>query len=237
MLKETDIKERVFAKIRTGEALMHPRIYFVARIILLAAVAVITLALAMLVLSFAFFSIHESGEQFLLGFGQRGFVAFIMLFPWLPLLLTLLLVLLLDYLLRYFKFGYRISILEVFLVALAVVVGAGILINVTPLHATLLNSADHDNLPIIGPLYEQLHDSHQAAGVYRGDISSIQGTEFVIAHNDNDKDTDDGTWTVLAPAGFDMTTLRVGEPVYVAGRMILGVVNAYGVHELTVDRN
>ena len=216
---------------------MHPRIYFVARIILLAAVAVITLALAMLVLSFAFFSIHESGEQFLLGFGQRGFVAFIMLFPWLPLLLTLLLVLLLDYLLRYFKFGYRISILEVFLVALAVVVGAGILINVTPLHATLLNSADHDNLPIIGPLYEQLHDSHQAAGVYRGDISSIQGTEFVIAHNDNDKDTDDGTWTVLAPAGFDMTTLRVGEPVYVAGRMILGVVNAYGVHELTVDRN
>jgi glucan phosphoethanolaminetransferase (alkaline phosphatase superfamily) len=237
MLKETDIKERVFAKIRTGEALMHPRIYFVARVILLAAVAVITLALAMLVLSFAFFSIHESGEQFLLGFGQRGFVAFIMLFPWLPLLLTLLLVLLLDYLLRYFKFGYRISILEVFLVALAVVVGAGILINVTPLHATLLNSADHDNLPIIGPLYEQLHDSHQAAGIYRGDISSIQGTEFVIAHNDNDKDTDDGTWTVLAPAGFDMTTLRVGEPVYVAGRMILGVVNAYGVHELTVDRN
>jgi glucan phosphoethanolaminetransferase (alkaline phosphatase superfamily) len=237
MLKETDIKEKVFAKIRTGTVSMRPRIYFVVRIILLATVAVITLALAMLVLSFAFFSIHESGEQFLLGFGQRGFMAFIMLFPWLPLLLTLLLVLLLDFLLRYFKFGYRISVLEIFLLALAVVVGAGILINFTPLHATLLNDADHDTLPLIGPLYEELHDSHQAEGIYRGDVSSIQGNEFVITHNDNDQDTDDGTWTISAPAGFDMTTLRIGEPVYVAGRLILGVVQAYGVHELTPDRS
>ena len=236
MSKETEIKEKVFAKIRSGEAWMRPRLYFVLRIALLAALAVIAFVLAIFVLSFAFFSIHESGEQFLLGFGQRGLLAFVALFPWWSFLLTALLILLIDHLLRYFKFGYRVSILEIFLVALVVVMVGGVAINFTPLHSSLLDSADHDQLPIIGEMYEQIHDPHQEQGVYRGSISSIQGNTFVITHNDNDKDSDDGTWNIVAPAGFDMNTLQVGEPVYVAGKLILGTVNAYGIHELTKER-
>ena len=54
---------------------MRPRIYFLARVALLVLLAIGALALAMFILSFAFFSIHESGEQFLLGFGQHGLLA------------------------------------------------------------------------------------------------------------------------------------------------------------------
>lgn len=235
MSKETEIKANVFEKIRKGEISMRPRTYFVARFVLLGTLSFVALILAMFVLSFAFFSIHESGERILLGFGQQGFLAFIALFPWWSLLLTVLLILLLDHLLRYFKFGYRVSILEIFLIALVTVMVAGILINFTPLHSTLLNSADNDTLPVLGPLYEQIHDSHQAQGVYRGTISSLQGNEFVIAHNDNDKDSDDGTSTIMAPSGFDTSTLYVGEHVYVAGKLIQGVVNAYGIQEVPQD--
>lgn len=235
MSKETEIKSNVFEKIRKGEISMRPKMYFIARAALLIIVAVIAFIIAMFVLSFAFFSIHESGEQFLLGFGQRGLLAFIALFPWWSLVFTILLILLLDYLLRYFKFGYRVSMLEIFLFALAVVIIAGIIINFTPLHSSLLNNADNDNLPIIGSLYEQIHDSHEAQGVYRGDITSIQGNEFVITHNDTDRDSDDGTWTIMAPEGFDITTLHVGERVYVAGKFIRGIVYAYGIQEFTTD--
>lgn len=235
MLKETKIKENVFEKIRRGEASMRPRTYFVARFVLLSALSVASLTCAMFMLSFAFFSIHESGERILLGFGQQGLLAFVALFPWWPVLLTILLILLVDYLLRYFKFGYRVSMLEIFLIALVTVVVAGILINFTPLHSTLLTFADRDELPIIGPLYEQVHDSHQAQGVYRGTISSLQGNGFIITHNDYDKDSDDGTSTIMAPSGFDTGNLRVGEDVYVAGRLLRGVVYAYGIQELPQD--
>jgi hypothetical protein len=235
MSKETEIKANVFEKIRTGEISMRRRTYFVARFVLLGTLSVAALILAMFVLSFAFFSIHESGERILLGFGQQGFLAFIALFPWWSLLLAMLLILLLDHLLRYFKFGYRVSILEIFLIALVTVMVAGILINFTPLHATLLNSADNDALPVLGPLYEQVHDSHQAQGVYRGSISSLQGNEFIIVHNDNDKDTDDGTSTIIVPPGFDTNTLQVGERVYIAGKLIRGVVHAYGIQVLPHD--
>lgn len=236
MSKETEIKDKVFAKIRSGEVSMRPRIYFIARLVILGFISILAILLAVFVLSFAFFSIHESGEQFLLGFGQRGFQAFLALFPWWSLLLTVLLILLVDHLLRYFKFGYRVSILELFLIALVVVMIAGIAINFTPLHLSLLDSADHDNLPMIGRLYEQIHDSHQQQGVYRGTIASIQGNEFVITHNDNDKDSDDGTWTVVVPPGFSTSTLQIGKSMYIAGQLNGEKVEAYGIHELTPDR-
>ncbi len=121
------------------------------------------------------------------------------------------------------------------MVALAVVMIAGIVINFTPLHATLLNGADRNELPIIGALYEEIHDSHQEQGVYRGIISSIQNNKFVITQNDNDKDTDDGTSTIIVPAGFDTATFYIGERVYIAGKLVHGVVNAYGIQEFTAN--
>ena len=236
MSNENEIKAKVFEKIESGEASMRPRIYFIARIAGLLVLSALAFALSMFVLSFAFFSIHESGEQFLLGFGQRGFWAFVGLFPWWSLLCTLALLFLLEYVLRYFKFGYRISVLALFLGALAVTIIAGIAITLTPLHMALLDSADRDKLPIIGPLYEEIHDSHQQQGVFRGVISSIQGNQFTVAHDDKDKDTDDGTSTVAAPTGFDMTKLQVGERVYVAGNLVQSVVQAYGIQEFSQNK-
>jgi hypothetical protein len=156
MLKETDIQASVLQKIRTGEVSMRPKLFFIAKVAALAVVAALAFASAMLVLSFAFFSIHESGEQFLLGFGQRGFIVFIQLFPWIPFFIAVLLILLLDFLLRYFKFGYRISMLDLFLIALAAAMVVGFFITLTPLHTDLRDRAERGELPIIGEFYEHL---------------------------------------------------------------------------------
>ncbi len=181
------------------------------------------------------FSIHESGELLLLGFGEKGLRALTALFPWLTLLLAFGAILLLEWLLRYFKFGYRISMLRIFLTLTAIAITGSILINLTPLHARLLERADHDTLPVIGAIYEEIHDSHQQQGVFRGYVASTSAGSFTITHNDNDRDTDDGSWTIIPPVGFDIVSLSVGDRVYVAGKLQRDLVYAYGV-KISQDR-
>lgn len=96
-----------------------------------------------------------------------------------------------------------------------------------------MSASDKDQLPILGSLYESLHDSHQEKGVYRGDITAITDTDFVISHTDTDRDSDDGAWIIVPPAGFDFSTLSLGKKVYAAGQLLHGVVYAYGIHFVT----
>jgi hypothetical protein len=232
MLNETDIKKNVLEKIRTGTARMRPRRYFMLRGIFLFALAALILASALFALSFAAWSAGANGTHFLLEFGERGIGSFLTLFPWQCVLAAFILLAALEYCMRACTPVYRFPLLRVF----AWIVGIGIALSavlaLSPFHSFLLSEADRDRLPIIGGIYEQIHDSHEREGVYRGDVSGFTATGFVIAHNDTDRDSDDGTWTVEPPVGFDLHTLSIGEKVYVAGPLVNGVVQAYGVRPL-----
>ena len=70
---ETDIQKQVLEKIRSGAISKRPRLYFTLQVVGIALLSILTLLLTVFVLSFIIFSIHESGEQFLLGFGQKNF--------------------------------------------------------------------------------------------------------------------------------------------------------------------
>ncbi len=232
MQKESDIKNKVLYKIRSGSVHIRPKAYFVVQIILITLLSFVALALAVFVMSFAIFSLHESGEQSLLGFGQRGVLTFFALFPWITLIIDVFLFILIDWLSRLFRFGYRISILRVFIGVIITALIISILINLTPLHQTLLNKADRGELSFLGEWYEAIHDSHAKQGVFRGTIMSIQGNTFIISHDDNDRDADDGTWNVATPSGFNMANVHVGDKAYIAGDAIQGTIQAYGVQIL-----
>lgn len=227
-----DLKNSVLEKIQKEKISMYPKSRFIVRTGIIVLLSVVVFSCIVFVLSFIFFSIHESGEQFLLGFGTRGVITFLELFPWVTLILTLLLLLLLEWLLRYFKFSYQISIMRIFLYTIVVTLCVSILFTFTPLHSSLLKKAELNKLPIVGGIYDAIHDSHQDKGVLRGAVISIQSNSFVISHNDNDKDADDGTWNVIVPAGFDISKIHIGEKVYVAGNASKGVVYAYGIGEI-----
>ncbi len=237
MSQETDIQKNVLEKIHSGEISMRSRIYFILRIVLVSTVSVLTLIGSLFALSFAFFSIRASGVQFLLEFGERGLLKFIILFPWTSFLIFLLFLVILEFLIRRLTPVYRFPLLRIFLWILAISVVGSTLVDLTPLHPFLLSEADKDQLPILGPWYEQVHDSHQDQGVYRGVITSLTGTGliFVISHNDADLDSDEGTWTIVPPPGFDIHTLSVGENVYVAGHLQNGLVYAYGIRVVSDD--
>jgi hypothetical protein len=231
--KETNnrIKENVLGKIRRGDVHMRPKLYFVAQVIVVTIVAIITLAVSVFAVSFIFFSIHESGELFLFGFGMRGLLTFIAIFPWFTSLLALSLIILFEWLLRHFKFNYRRSILSVFFGLFCVVGVVGVLISITPIHKNLLDQADHGHLPFIGESYENIHTPHENNGEFRGVIISISTSTITISHNDNDADTDDGVRTILVPLGFDISTLHIGDRMYVAGDMASDTVSAYGLQK------
>ncbi|MDE1919133.1 MAG: hypothetical protein KGH56_00340 [Patescibacteria group bacterium] len=233
MLKENDIRKSVLEKIRSGEVPMRSRAYFALRTVLVVVMSLLMLAAALFALSFMSFSVHESGVRFLLEFGEHGLVAFVALFPWHLLLISLLILVILEFLLNRFTPAYRFPFLRTFLWILVALIAGSTLVGFTPLHSFLLSEADRNELPVLGPFYEQVHDSHQEQGVYRGSVSSVDASGFIIAHDDSDKDSDEGSWHIVPPPGFDLGTLSVGEKVYVGGRLQSGVVYAYGVHSLS----
>ena len=233
--QKQNIVDNVLKKVREGGVRMHPKMYFIARLIGVIVIAFLVLAISALVASFIFFSIHESGEQFLLGFGGRGVLTFFSLFPWIFILIDIVLIVLLEWLVQSFKFGYRISLLKIFLGILISSIVLGVIIDLTPLHTALLDRADNGQLPIIGELYENIRNSHEGQGVFRGTITSMQGNEIVIFHDDNDHDQDDGTRTVIL-SSIASSTFQLGDRVYVYGKMSNGLIEAQGVQKLSADQ-
>ena len=237
-MSENDIKQtiqrNVLARVRGGSVHMRSRAYFVMRVITTATLGILTLALSAIVLSFIAFSIHESGEQFLLGYGARGVTTFLMLFPWATFLADVAILFVLEWLLQGFKWGYRVSLLSVFIgVFLTSATLAG-LVDLTPIHQVLLDSADNGTLPIAGELYESVRASHEDQGIFKGTVMSISGGEMTIAHDDADHDADDGTRTVSLPPGAPAP--QVGDRVYVYGRQSGDHIQAYGIDMLSPDQ-
>jgi hypothetical protein len=230
------IQQKVFERLTRGNVTMRSRAYFVGRAALAILVMLVVLALSAYVLSFIMFSIHESGEQFLLGFGERGLTAFLKLFPWGTLIVDIALIFFLEWLLQSFKFGYRFSLVAVFWAVVLASMIIAALIGLTPIHNDFLEMADRGDLPVVGEMYESVRGSHEEQGVFRGTIVAIQGDTITITHEDGDHDTDDGTRTVTLPSGYSTTTFSVGERVYVFGTQGSTTIQAYGVDHLSPDQ-
>jgi hypothetical protein len=227
-----DLKNKVLGKIHEKEVFMYPKIYFIARRVMITFISLISFLLLVFSLSFVYFSINTSGEEFLLGFGIHGILIFFKIFPWAIIIFTALLFFLLEWILHRFKFSYRMPIVIVFSYTLLVTIFASILFALTPVHITFLKKAEMNELPIIGRMYEAIHDSQATNGVIRGNIISIRGNSLVISHDDKDKDADDGTWNIIPPPDFNVSALYVGEKIYIAGKIDGDSIDAYGIHLL-----
>lgn len=213
------LTERALETIRERGIRPRSKLSFALGAAALAALAAGVLALSALIVSFGLFALHESGEQFLLGFGASGVATFFALFPWALLALDLALILALDWLLRRFKFGWRLSVLNFFIILLAVSAALGFLISLTPLHFALRDRADRGELPLFGGFYENIRAPHEDRGVYRGVITGLSGTTFTMQSTDRDNDEGgQGTYTVQVPPGVTLATIpQAGERVFVFG--------------------
>lgn len=151
----TTLKEKLLHKIDSHELRMKPKRYFVMRLVALAIVAGLVLAVTVFLFNFIFFSMRVSGHAQLFRYGGAGFFVFLKLFPWLLFATDILLVILLEKLLRRFRFAYRQPVLYLFLALFAFGIAAGLFLDrISDVNERLLNHADRDELPgLINNLY------------------------------------------------------------------------------------
>lgn len=236
MNHELDLKEmqqKVLARVKAGDVRMRSRAYFLVRLIATIVVALIALSLSAFILSFIVFSIHASGQQFLLGFGMQGLITFLALFPWLHLAIDLALIVLLEWLLQGFRFGYRFSLLSVFAGVFFASAILAFALGMTPLHQMLLDEADQGRPPL-GGMYEHIRDPHHELGIFRGTVLSVADGVAVLGHDDLDHDRDDGTWQVHLPPSAPAP--RQGDRVFIFGTSTDHTINAYNIELLSPEQ-
>lgn len=225
-------KDAVLEQIRAGAVRMRPKMYFMLKASAVAAVATLVLALSIFLASFIVFGLRLNGSDSLLGFGSRGFVTFLQLFPWPLALLDLALIVALEWLLRRFRFAYSRPVLYLLILISTAVVLAGVAVaDGTKLHDSLLDRAEREELPQpLDSFYQGARQKSQAElGVFRGEVIDVKGDTFVITNDDADQDSDDGTWEVSFPEGFDRAEVEIGDQVFIAGDHDDGEVSPYGV--------
>ncbi len=228
--QNNNLKDQILKKIKSGEVAMRPRAYFVAKVLLVSFVVFITFITSALLISYILFSIKAQGGIFLLSFGTRGFYEFILVFPWILLLINIFLLIVLDLLLKHFKFCYNRPLLYVFLISLTTITVFGSLVNYTSFHQAMMSRAESQKLPMFGGFYKGLRGSHKNQGIFRGEVASTSVGSFTLKRNIYDDDLEDLPIQVFVPNGLDVSLmLRVGDQVFIAGDIVEGDIHAYGI--------
>jgi hypothetical protein len=106
-----NLKEKILSEIRSGQIKMRPRLYFVLQVVALVVLALLVLGISVFIINFILFSIRLNRIDSFLGFGPRGWGAFVHFFPWTLLLADIGLIALLEWLVRRFRFGSKIPVL------------------------------------------------------------------------------------------------------------------------------
>lgn len=149
------LQEKILQKIREGEVVMRPKLYFTLRAVALVLVTLAVLALSVFICNFIFFTLRLNGHESLLS-RPGGLFLFLRFFPWGLVVLDVALVFLLEWMLRQFKFAYQRPTLYLSLALVAVVLSAGFVIDRgTPFNDRILMRADRGGLP---PPFVQIYE-------------------------------------------------------------------------------
>ncbi|MFZ2621336.1 MAG: hypothetical protein WAX85_00015 [Minisyncoccia bacterium] len=235
--ENNSLKEKILKKIEAGEVSMKPKTIFIIKTVLIASVICLIFLVTVVLVSYMTFSIQTGGRMFLLGFGKRGLIQFLLMFPWILLTINAVLLIILDLLLKHFKFGYNRPLIYIFLTTLVVITILGSVINYTPFHRNLLRRAEEKHLPVFGSFYSGLRKSHRENGIFRGIVTSVGTSTFTFKHNDYDRDVDDTELKVFVPADVNIgTTINVGDQVFIAGDLKKEGIYAYGIKKLDTTK-
>ena len=223
--------QNILEKIQKNELVPKSKTYFRLRFVALILVVFAVLVVSVFLSSFILFTIRASGQASLLDFGPAGWQVFLFLFPWGISFLEIGLIILLQRLLRSFKFGYKIPVLYLCGGVVFVMLASGFVVNKTPLHDVLLRQADKNQLPPpFGNLYENARKLPPPGhGIFLGTITSITGNTLIIALL-NPMDTSTTTAvTVIAPSGQITIQTKIGDRIFIQGKMINGQIQAQAI--------
>jgi hypothetical protein len=233
--KLKSLREDVLAKIKNERISMHSRTFFLLKMAALALVAILVLTISVFLCNFIFFAINANGSNELLGFGNRGILTFVQIFPWWLLVIDVGLIILLEWLLRRFRFGYKSPVLYLLLGLVVVTLSVGFTVERATMFNSYLRDRAHEHrLPSpLNDIYERSgRPGGPGNGVCRCTIVAIQSGSITA------DDIDVGTttrYTIIVPIqNLHATTtgLSVGDVIMVAGDKSGNTINAFGIKKL-----
>lgn len=220
----------VLRKINAGEIKMRPKLYFTIKVIIVFVVALLALCASSLLISFIIFTLQASGKSNLLGFGTKGVGMFLELFPWSLFVIVLVLLVVLEWLVKRFRFGWERSRGQLIVLILISSFFFGLIISSTSFHSLLHERAQEKRLSILGDVYRDIIRPEPEHGIFRGNVTAVQGNIFII-HND-DEPWEKG-YLIFAPPGVDLEEIiEIGDKVFVAASKIRGELRAIGIKKV-----
>lgn len=233
-LNKSPLQERLLAKIESNELKMRSKVYFMVKLAILMGLAGAILIISILISNLILFGLRLNGHESLLMFGSRGFLLFLVIFPWSLLLIDLFLIAVLEILIRRFRFGYQTPLLYLLLLLVVVTISCGIFIDrVTSVNDRLLERAEKNKLPQpFGKFYEEARWPVLGNGMCRCVITAISGDTLVVYNPDIGTTT---SLTIILPVngGIATSTLEVGDIIFIAGDSQRNTIKAFGVQKLS----
>ncbi|MGE5298322.1 MAG: hypothetical protein ACM3KM_04110 [Acidobacteriaceae bacterium] len=211
--------KNILDKIKTGKVKMHSRAYFIGQSIAILSGIVLILLLAVLASSFLIFTLKATGRIFLPAYGIRGIRAFILIFPWITLLVIAGLVVIFEVLIR--RYDYRRPFIYSVGIVLLILIASGLALSFTPLHSDLYYRAG--SVPIAGQLYQHYGSEH-LENLHRGIVSDVSGNQFKLT-------TKEGVYEVTAEPSVSLIGISDGDRVFVIGPEQGEQINAFGIKE------
>jgi|GEM_PF-5605609 len=224
-MEEQSQEKQLLEKIKTGEAKMLPKSYFVGRTALLVVTVFLAGILAIFLFSFAVFYISSSGYSQLSHFGAMGLPGMFLSFPWLTAIVLLIFLLILAYLIfNSTGIGHKPSLYSIILIIIVVTL-FGLAVAKTSFHARFLNRAIQNNLPVIGAVYRGYGIMHSDS-IFSGTATQVNDSGFVL-------ETENGSEIPVVCGSntrYPKGKIIEGDPVMVLGSMSDGKLSAYGVN-------
>lgn len=179
------IKAGVQEAIKTGQAKMRPRSYFIARTTLLIIGAVLLALLLIYLVSFIFFMLRVTGVWFVPAFGAAGIMPFVLALPWLLILVAIIFIITLEWVFKRYSLAWRKPLLYSAVGIVILVLVSGFAVAQTSLHKGAYKKAEEHRLPLIGPMYRSIHPNPEH-NIHPGTILEITDDGFLLEVHSGD---------------------------------------------------
>ncbi len=220
-----DIQQKLLQKIKAGEVKMVPRWHFVLRGLLWGAVTVVVAIIAVYLLSFVLYALHQSGLAFAPLFGWMGIMMFIVSSPWLLIGVVGIFLFLLYILVSRYSFSYQKPLVYSIVGLVLFVIAVSSLIQETNLHEKAGEFVERHDIPGLAPMYKEISE-RPPKDITRGTISEFTDNGFVFATEAGEEYT--VTYNERTRFPVD-TELAVGDAVMVFGPIQENTIEAFGV--------
>ena len=219
------IDKEIMEKIRSGQINMKSRRYFLVRAILLGLAVFIFLSVGILTVSFLLFSLHASGAWRLPEFGGRGWVNFLIYFPWIIAALAIGFIFLLEWYVKHYSFVYRQPVLYSVSIIIILLIAGGWFVHQTSLHAKLYEYAKQDRLMFLGPIYRG-RMLFPPGSEYVGTLIEENGNNYVFSSNNGQ------IYRVLIGPETNRDLVSVGDDCIIFGKASSTEISAFGIRKI-----